>query len=79
MLDLNHIFSYHAPTDVQMVHYKAIRQAALDFAKAIVDHTPAGEDQRAAVRKTSEAMFTANAAIARNGRLYTYGDLTFSS
>jgi hypothetical protein len=68
-MDLQHIFSYHAPQGDQLERYNRIRTAALVFAQAIVDDTPAGADQTAAVRKIREASMTANAAIALDGRL----------
>lgn len=70
-LDVNHIFSYHAPTDVQAVHYKALRQAAKDFADAILAHTPPSADQTDAIRKVRETLFIANASVALDGRIYT--------
>ena len=69
MLDLDNIFDYHQPTADQLPRYQAIRAAAKNFAQVIVDNTGASADQTAAVRKVSEAAMTANAAIAREGRL----------
>lgn len=69
MMDLQHIFSYHAPTPQKLEQYNTLRTAALVFAQAIVDNTPAGADQTAAVRKVREAVMTANASIALDGRL----------
>ena len=57
-------FTYHPPTAVQVPQYIAIRDAGLAFAKIIVDNTPMGADQTAAIRKVREAVMTANAAIA---------------
>lgn len=61
---LENWLTYHPPTAEQLVHYTAIRQAALSFAKVLVGHTPSSADQTAAVRKIREAVMTANAAIA---------------
>jgi len=70
-LDLDHIFTYHPPTgSYQIEHYTTLRQAAHEFAKVIVAHTPAGPDQSAAIRKVREAVMTANAAIALGGRIH---------
>jgi hypothetical protein len=68
-MDLSHIFSYHAPQGNQLERYNKLRTAALVFAQAIVDNAPAGADQTAAVRHVREAVMTANAAIALDGRL----------
>lgn len=67
--DLDHLFSYHAPTPTKLVQYQAIRDAAKVFAQVIVDHTPVCPDQSAAMRHLREAVMTANAAIALDGRL----------
>jgi len=69
-MDLDHIFSYHAPTgQEQLDKYQALRDAAKTFAQAIVDNAPACADQTAAIRHVREAVMTANAAIALDGRL----------
>jgi hypothetical protein len=70
--DLDDIFTYHAPTPDQLVHYEKLRAAAKEFAKVIVEHTPVGEDQDAAIRKVREAVMTANAAVALRGKLYKF-------
>jgi hypothetical protein len=69
MLDLDHIFKYHAPTPEQLPKYEELRAAAKTFAEAIIRLTPPGADQTAAIRKVREATFTANSAIALGGRL----------
>jgi hypothetical protein len=68
-MDLAHIFSYHAPHGDQLARYQILREAAMTFAQAIIDNTPASADQTAAIRHVREACFTANAAIALDGRL----------
>lgn len=62
--DLENWFTYHQPTGNQPSRYKAIREAALHFARTIVDNTAPSADQTAAVRKVREAAMTANQAIA---------------
>lgn len=69
MFDLDHIFSYHAPTPDKLVQYEKLRSAAKEFAKAIVELSPAGADQSAAIRHVREAVMTANAAVALDGRI----------
>lgn len=68
-MDLNHIFKYHAPREDQIPKYERIRAAAKDFAEVILANTPAGADQTAAIRKVREATFTANSAVALDGKL----------
>jgi hypothetical protein len=70
-LDLDHIFTYHPPSGPeQIAAYNVLRQAARDFAVVIVKNTPPGPDQSAAIRKVREAVATANAAIALDGRIH---------
>lgn len=64
-LDLDNMFHYHAPKGDQLARYYRIRTAARAFAQVIVDNTPESADQTAAIRKLSESVMTANAAIAR--------------
>lgn len=62
------IFTYHAPNIEQSVKYENIREGAKFFAKILVKNMPYCSDQRAAIRKLREAVMTANAAIALEGR-----------
>lgn len=62
--ELENLFSYHPPKGDQVERYGAIREAGLLLAQVIVDNTPAGPDQSAAIRKVRESVMTANAAIA---------------
>jgi len=66
--DLDWIFSYHSPTPDQLPKYEAIRAAAKQFARVLIDNTPASADQTAAIRKLREAVMTANASVALEGR-----------
>ena len=61
-------FTYHTPTEVDQVGYRAIRQAAKDLAMVILNHTPPSADQSAAIRKLRECVQTANASIACQGK-----------
>lgn len=65
---LQHWFTYHKPSPDQLPKYEAIRDAGLAFAKVLVENTPPSADQTAAVRKVREAVMTANAAIACEGK-----------
>lgn len=58
-------FTYHAPKDGQKERYEKIRYDAKNLALLICEKTPAGREQSIAIRKIEEAVFWANAAIAR--------------
>ena len=66
-MDIDNIFSYHAPEPDQVPKYYALRTAAKVFAQVIVSNTPACPDQTVAIRKVREAVMTANAAVALKG------------
>lgn len=66
--DLEHLFKYHPPDLDQMGKYTLIRNTAKFFAQVILDNTPPGADQSAAIRHIRDAVMTANAAIALRGR-----------
>lgn len=66
--DLEHWFTYHTPTVEQVGQYERVRFAALQFAHVILVETPPSADQTVAIRKIREAVMTANAAIACEGR-----------
>ena len=70
MFDLEHIFTYHAPDEHQLIKYRNLREAARKFAEAVIENTPPGVDQSAVIRKIREAVMTANAAVALDGRLH---------
>ena len=61
------IFTYHDVPDA-VPHYEAIRAKARELAEVIVEHTPVCPDQSVAIRKLREAVMTANAAIALEGK-----------
>lgn len=65
---LDNWFTYHSPTSEQLPKYLAIRTAAKSFATIVVQATPEGADQSAALRKIREAAMTANQAIACKGK-----------
>lgn len=68
--DLDNIFTYHPPTEGQVEQYSNIRNAAKEFARVVIENSPSSSDQSTAIRKIREAVMTANAAIALNGKLY---------
>lgn len=68
-MDIENIFTYHTPIGEQLAMYQEIREAAKVFADVILSNCPLGADQTAAIRKVREAVFTANAGIALEGKL----------
>jgi hypothetical protein len=68
-MDIDNIFTYHSPTPEQLPKYAEIRAKAKEMGQCIVDNTPGSADQTAAIRLLREAVMTANAAIALNGKL----------
>lgn len=64
--DLDNMFQYHAPTGTQAERYQEIREAAKEFAKAVLNKTPESPEQTLAIRDIQRAVMMANAAIAIN-------------
>jgi hypothetical protein len=62
--DLDNWFQYHAPQQDQLPKYETIRNAGKQFALTILNNTPPGPDQTAAIRMIREAVMTSNQAIA---------------
>jgi hypothetical protein len=65
MDDLENRFTYHAPKRGQPEKYQEIRAKALAFAALVTLHAPVSRELSLAVTKIEEAVFWANAAIAR--------------
>lgn len=68
-MNIDNVFSYHAPEPAQFPHYEAIRAAAKNLAYVIEQNTPSCADQAAAFRKLRDCVMTAEAAIALKGSL----------
>jgi hypothetical protein len=67
--NIEHWFTYHNPTgNDEIQKYVAIRDAAKNFALAVLENSPSCPDQTVAIRKIREAVMTANAAIACQGK-----------
>jgi hypothetical protein len=66
--EIENWFTYHSPTEADQVAYVAIREAAKNLAKVIVNNTPPSADQTAAIRHLRTAVMTANASIACQGK-----------
>jgi hypothetical protein len=65
-VELTKRFTYHAPKADQPDRYEALRSAALELAGEITGLTPTSREQSLALTSLEEAVFWANAAIARN-------------
>lgn len=63
--DLENRFTYHAPKPGQPEIYTKLRDTARMYAYLIKDVVPAGREQSLALTKLEEAVFWANAGIAR--------------
>ena len=59
-------FSYHSPKEGQPAKYEAIRAKAKELAVLIDEQTPKAREQSLAMTNLEQAVFWANAAIARN-------------
>lgn len=59
-------FTYHAPHGNQADRYNRLRLQARHFAHLIIDQTPVSREQSLALTALEQAIFQANAAIARN-------------
>lgn len=62
--DIEELFTYHAPKPGQPERYQAIREAAKNLAKVIVENTPPSPDQSASIRDLRISVMQANASIA---------------
>ena len=63
---LDNEYTYHSPKNDQPERYVYLRTKARELATAIVNLTPPSREQSVALTKLEEAIFAANAAIARN-------------
>lgn len=59
-------FSYHAPKEGQPVMYEQIRSQAKELAYIFNGLCPLSRERSVALTKLEEAVFWANASIARN-------------
>lgn len=66
-INVDEIFSYHAPTKEQLPKYENIRSAAKEFAHVLIANTPESADQSVAIRLLRESVMTANASITLEG------------
>ena len=69
MLDqvIENNFTYHSPKPGQPEQYQALREKAKELAYLIQTTAPVSRERSLAQTKLEEAIFWANASIARNG------------
>jgi hypothetical protein len=66
LADLEKRFTYHAPQADQPARYVLLRTVGKLLARKIVENTPKSREQSLALTHLEEALFWANAGIARN-------------
>ena len=64
--DIENRFAYHKPTPEKVTEHELIRAQVKTMAHYWDGNLPAGREKALAITKLEEAMFWANAAIARN-------------
>lgn len=65
--DLDDLFSHHPPPNERVVRaHEGLRNFCRSTAAEVLRLTPLCPEQTLAIRKLEEAMFWANAAVARN-------------
>lgn len=67
--DIQSIVTYHPPTQSAKDAHEAVRLATAAALQRIVASVPEGRERSIAITKAEEAMFWANAGIARNHEL----------
>lgn len=65
-MNVNEVFTYHAPKGDQPARYVAIREKAKELAALIQESTPQSREQSVALTNVQQAVMWANAAIAIN-------------
>lgn len=64
--DLENRFTYHPPVDEKRAYqHQLVREMCRETAEFFTETLPEGREQSLAVTKLEEAMFWANAALAR--------------
>lgn len=64
--ELRERFNYHTPPSYKVVQaHESVRAVCFGAATTFVENLPTSAEQTLAIRKIEEAMFWANAAIAR--------------
>lgn len=64
--DINNRFDYHRPNGDKVAAHEGVREACKEVAHKFDREIPPGREKALALTKLEEAMFWANAAIARS-------------
>lgn len=64
--DFNNRFTYHSPKNDQAERYATLRSRGGELAIRMMELCPESAERTLAIRKIEEALFWANASIARN-------------
>lgn len=64
--NLENIFCYHPPKNDQQHRYEVIRADAKDMARTLLENCPDSRERSIALTNLEQAIFWANASIARN-------------
>lgn len=64
--ELDNKFNYHQPKPGQPERYTAVRSSTKETAEIIFSACPESRERALAITKLEEALFWANASIARN-------------
>lgn len=67
--DVEQRFIFHPPDEEKAAKHARIRREIKATAETIVESVPEGREQSLAITKMEEAMFWANAGLARSGSL----------
>lgn len=65
-LNLDQVFTYHAPKGTQQERYVALRNKAKELAVLVQETTPESREQSLALTALQQSVMWANAAIAIN-------------
>ena len=66
-IDIEKVFTYHAPKEGQPAIYETIRKHGKNMAQYILEECPDSRERSVALTKIQEAVMWANASIAING------------
>lgn len=65
-MDINNVFSYHAPKGDQAERYAVIRESAKELARIIDEKCPDSREKSLALTNLQQSVMWANASIAIN-------------
>ncbi|WP_200836563.1 Acb2/Tad1 domain-containing protein [Roseiconus lacunae] len=66
MYDVDNNFTYHSPTAGQVAKFAAIRSKGKELAELLLESCPDSRERSSALSRIEEAIFWANASIARH-------------